>query len=136
MKTTYRKILVLNSFNDAIGKLNLSPDEYTVISKLTKVVKKLQHKVEEFQEAVEDLRLDHCMKDGLRIIRENGQLQWTAEGEKAFRKAYKSLLETEVEIDNIQPMNYSEIQELIPNGGAGDWEDVKDSLSGFFEYHS
>lgn len=136
MKATYRKILVLNSFNDAILKLKLSSEDYAVISKLAKVVKKLQFRVEEFQEAVEDLRLDHCMKDGLRIIRENGQLQWTAEGEKNFRKAYKELLETEVEIDDITPMNYSEIQELIPNGGAGDWEDVKDSLSGFFEYHS
>lgn len=133
MKSTYKKILVLQSFNDAVAKLNLPADDYAVISKLAKNVKKLQQYVEQFQEAVEDLRLDHCMKDGLKIIRENGQLQWTADGEKAFRKAYKHLLEEEVEVDSsITPMSYKEISELIPNNGAGDWEDVKESLMGFF----
>lgn len=135
MTITYKKLLVIQAFNDAVVKSNFSADEYAVIGRLAKLVKKLTPQIEEFQEMVEDLRLDYCMKDGLKILRENGQLQWTAEGEKGFRKAYKELLNTTLELDGITPLSYNEILALLPPS-SGDWEDVKENLSPFFEYHT
>lgn len=134
MTVTFKQILVLQGFQDALAKLKLNTEDYAVLSKLQKVVKKLTPHIEEMQEMVEDLRLDHCYKEGTKIVRENGQLQWTAEGEKAFRKAYKELLTQDVDVD-VQPLNYADILHLLPpnSGDANNWDDVKDSLSPFFE---
>jgi hypothetical protein len=133
MKVSYKKILIVQGVNDSVNKLGYSAEDYAVVSKLNRLVKKLVPFIEEMQEQVEDLRLDHCMKDGLKIVRENGQLQWTAEGEKAFRKAYKQLLETEIEVE-LSAIKYSELAEMLPkNSGLGEWDDVRDSLSPFFE---
>lgn len=134
MTVTFKQILVLQGFQDALAKLKLNTEDYAVLSKLQKVVKKLIPHIEEMQEMVEDLRLDHCYKEGTKIVRENGQLQWTAEGEKAFRKAYKELLTQEVDVD-VQPLNYADILHLLPPnaGDVNNWDDVKDSLSPFFE---
>jgi len=136
MTVSYKNILVLQGFQEAVAKLNLSAEDYAVISKLSKAVKKLTSELENFQEMVEDLRLDHCYKEGTKIVRENGQLQWSAEGEKAFRKAYKELLVKQVEVD-IQPMNYAELLPLLPESASetNKWDDVKESLSPFFEYN-
>jgi hypothetical protein len=133
MKVTYKKILIVQNLNESVQKLGYAAEDYIVLGKLTKLVKKLAGHIEAFQELVEDAKLDHCMKDGLKIIRENGQLQWTAQGEKDFRKAYKEILETEVEVD-ATPIQYTELVALVPSkNDIGEWEDVKNSLSPFFE---
>jgi hypothetical protein len=133
MKVTYKNILVLQSFQEAIAKFNLSSEDYVVIAKINKTVKKLADNISDFQESVEDLRLDNCYKEGSKIVRENNQLQWSAEGEKAFRKAYKELLNEEVEV-NVEPINYSELFAILPKEAqAGNkWEDVEEALTPFF----
>ena len=133
MKVTYKNILILQSFQEAIAKFNLSSEDYVVIAKINKAVKKLADNISDFQESVEDLRLDNCYKDGSKIVRENGQLQWSAEGEKAFRKAYKELLNEELEV-NVEPINYSELFAILPKEAqkGNKWEDVEDALSPFF----
>jgi len=133
MIATYKNILVMQSFQEAIAKFQLSAEDYVPVSKLAKVIKKLTPHVEAFQESVEDLRLDHCYKEGNKIVREDGQLQWSAEGEKAFRKAYKSLLAEEVEVD-VQPMSYTELFDILPKQAQANnkWEDVEEALSPFF----
>ena len=134
MIVTYKNILVIQSLQEAVAKLQLSAEDYACVAKLNKAVKKLAPHSENFQEAVEDLRLDNCYKEGNKIVRENGQLQWTAEGEKAFRKAYKELLAQEVEVD-VQPMSYPALLEVFPKQAqaTNKWEDVEESLSPFFE---
>lgn len=133
MIVTNKNILVMQSFQEAVAKFQLSAEDYAPVAKLAKVIKKLTPHVEAFQESVEDLRLDHCYKEGNKIVREEGQLQWSAEGEKAFRKAYKALLTEEVDVD-VQPMNYAEFFDIIPKQAqAGNkWEDVEEALSPFF----
>jgi hypothetical protein len=133
MKVTYKNILVLQSFQEAIAKFNLSSEDYVVIAKINKTVKKLADNISDFQESVEDLRLDNCYKEGSKIVRENGQLQWSAEGEKAFRKAYKQLLNEEVEV-NVEPINYSELFDILPKEAQANnkWEDVEEALTPFF----
>jgi hypothetical protein len=134
MKVKYKNILVLQNFNEAVGKLNFSTEDFAVIGRLSKLSKKMNSKVEELQELIEDLRLDHCMKDGQKIVRENGQLQWTVDGERAFRKAYKALLEKEVELDDFTQINYADIMSLLPKGQVAEWEEVKENLGEFFVY--
>ena len=133
MKVTYKNILVLQSFQEAIAKFNLSSEDYVVIAKINKTVKKLADNISDFQESVEDLRLDNCYKEGSKIVRENNQLQWSAEGEKAFRKAYKELLNEEVEV-NVEPINYSELFAILPKQAqaSNKWEDVEEALTPFF----
>lgn len=133
MKVTYKNILVMQNLQEAIVKMNLSSEDYVAVVKLNKIVKKLAPIIENFQEMVEDLRLDHCYKEGNKIVRENGQMQWTADGEKAFRKAYKELLSTEVDVD-AQAINYSELYDILPKAAQANnkWEDVEENLSPFF----
>jgi len=133
MIATYKNILVMQSFQEAIAKFQLSAEDYVPVAKLAKVIKKLTPHTEAFQESVEDLRLDHCYKEGNKIVREDGQLQWSAEGEKAFRKAYKSLLTEEVDVD-VQPMSYTELFDILPKQAQvnNKWEDVEEALSPFF----
>jgi hypothetical protein len=79
-----------------------------------KVVKKLTPQIEAFDEAVEDLRLDHCAKEQNIILRdEKGGYKWTAEGEKAFRKAYKSLLEKEVIAPEFEKLSWQELEQAV-----------------------
>lgn len=96
-------------------------------------MKKLATYIEEFQEAVEDLKLDNCYKEGNKIVRENGQLQWTAEGEKAFRKSYKELLSQELDVD-VDPISFPDFYEVLPESAksANKWEDVEETFSPFF----
>jgi hypothetical protein len=136
MKVKYKNIVVLQNFNEAVGKLNLSTEDFAVIGRLSKLSKKMNAKMEELQEMIEDLRLDFCMKEGQKILRENGQLQWTVDGERAFRKAYKNLMEKEVELDDFNQINYADIIALLPKGQIAEWEDVKENLGDFFVYIS
>jgi hypothetical protein len=137
MTVSYKKILILQNFSESLSKLNLKTEDYAILEKLNKVVKKLAGDIEGFNELVEDLKLDHCMKDGLKIVRENNQLQWTAEGEKAYRKAYKQLLNEEVAIDEtIKPLSYNEILSILPEKTFMGWDDVKENLMPFFEYQA
>jgi hypothetical protein len=136
MKVKYKNIVVLQNFNEAVGKLNLSTEDFAVIGRLSKLSKKMNAKMEELQEMIEDLRLDFCMKEGQKILRENGQLQWTVDGERAFRKAYKNLMEKEVELDDFNQINYADIIALLPKGQVAEWEDVKENLGDFFVYIS
>lgn len=133
MITTYKQILALQQMWEAISKLDLSEQDYLPVAKLSKTIKKLKPNLEDFQEMVEDLRLDNCYKEGVKIVRVDGQLQWTAEGEKSFRKEYKALLAGEVNVD-VQPMNYKELFSILPlNAQAGgSWEDVEEILTPFF----
>jgi len=133
MTTTYKQILALHQVWEAISKLQLSEQDYISLTKLSKTIKKLKPNMEEFQEMVEDLRLDNCYKEGAKIVRVDGQLQWTAEGEKSFRKEYKALLAGEVNVD-VQPMNYKELFDILPSNvqATSNWEDVEDIMFPFF----
>jgi hypothetical protein len=132
--TTYKNLLQLQEFSKAVSKIDGISDYHPVL-KLNRLVKKALKGLDEFNEIVEDLRIDHCEKDNERIVRVEGQLQWTAEGEKAFRKAYKALLAQEVEVNYDEVLSYSELLSIIPGALVAEnnpWEDVEEFLSPFF----
>lgn len=133
MKVTHKNILFLQNLQTVIANLNLSGEDYVVVSRINKLLKKLAKHIEDFQESVEDLKLDNCYKEKNKIVRENGQLQWTVEGEKAFRKAYKELLLEEVEID-ADPINFQDLYNVLPKEAQqnNQWEDVEEVFTPFF----
>lgn len=137
MKTlvTYKKLLQLKTFSNSVANLPDLGDDVALVIKLQKLAKKACKPLEDFEERVEDLRLDHCAKENGRIVRVNGEYQWTAEGEKAFRQAYKALLAEEVETHFDSTVSYAEFVSILPEKDrklVASWEDMEEVLSPFF----
>lgn len=128
---------MLRSFNEQLQRVE-GADSIVPLVQLKKVVKKFNDKYEQFDESVEDLRLDHCYKEGNKIVRDDkGNYQWTAEGEKAFRKAYKELLNADVPLpSDYTPLNYYELGMALPADflKQNPWEAMSEVLSPFFTY--
>lgn len=135
--TTHKALLTIRSFNEQLQKINGAEDILPLIH-LKKMVKNLSSYYEEMEESVEDLRLDHCYKESNKIVRdERGNFQWTAEGEKAFRRAYKDLLNKEVSLpSDFKPLNYYELAMALPADflKQNPWEVMSEVLSPFYEY--
>lgn len=137
MKTvvTYKKLLQLKTFANSVNNLQ-DVNDLALIVKLQKIAKKACKPLDDFEEQVEDLRLDHCYKENGRIVRgANGEYQWTAEGEKAFRKAYKELVVQEVETHYDATISFAEFVEVLPDEKSkalNTWEDLSEILSPFF----
>jgi hypothetical protein len=136
--TNFKTLLMLRSFNEQLQKNIEGADDILPLVQLKKVVKKFTDKYEEFDESLEDLRLDHCFKEGNKIVRDDkGAYQWTAEGEKAFRKAYKALLNTEVMLPaDFKPLNYYELGMALPADfmKANPWDAMAEALAPFYTY--
>jgi hypothetical protein len=137
--TNYKNILLLRSFNEQLQKVD-GAESIVPLVQLKKLVKKFSDKYEEFDETVEDLRLDHCFKEGNKIVRDDkGNYQWTAEGEKSFRKAYRELLSTEFLVPaDIKPLNYYELGMALPVEflKQNPWEAMGEVLTPFYVYET
>jgi hypothetical protein len=135
MSVTFKSLLTLRSFNEALSKSDGASD-LMPITLLSRLVKKFAPFYEEFEEAVEDLKLDHCYKEGQKIVRDDkGQYQWTAEGEKAFRKSYKELINKEVsDLPDFMPLSYEALCESMPDGfgTANPWDVMSEVLVPFY----
>lgn len=134
----YKSLLMLRSFSESLHKNIEGAENILPLVQLKKLVKKFNNKYEEFDETVEDLRLDHCYKEGSKIVRDDkGQYQWTAEGEKTFRKAYKELLNQEVPLtDDIQRLNYYDLGMALSADflKQNPWEAMSEALDSFYFY--
>ncbi len=109
-----KHLFVIRSFQQDLLNTVENAQNILPIIQQGKVVKKLTPQIEAFDEAVEDLRLDHCAKESNIILRdEKGGYKWTAEGEKAFRKAYKSLLEKEVNAPEFEKLSWQELEQAV-----------------------
>ena len=134
MSVTNKNLLTLRSFSEMLAK---TPDaaDFMPITHLSRLVKKFSSMYEEYDEALEDLRLDHCYKEGNKIVRdEKGNFQWTAEGEKAFRKEFKALLNKEVELPEYSPLSYDALCDVMGDGFAKNnpWEVMSEALAPFY----
>jgi hypothetical protein len=136
----YKSLLLLRSFNEQLQKGIEGAEDIVPLVQLKKVVKKFSNKYEEFEESIEDLRLDHCYKEGNKIVRDDkGNYQWTAEGEKAFRKAYKNLVNQEVSLpEDFQRLNYYELGMALPADflKQNPWEVMSEALGSFYYYET
>lgn len=132
----FKNIIQIIAFSDKLqGGIENSNDIVPLVQ-LRKVVKKLKSLTEQFEEEVEDLRLDFCYKENERIIRDSvGNYQWTAEGEKAFRRAYKNLLEKEVIAPAFEKLNWQELEQVVPIGFlTADLENLEETLNEFYNF--
>lgn len=131
MNMKNRNLLTLRSFHDNLLKGMQNAQDLVPVVQLGKLIKKFGPLYEAFDEAVEDLRLDHCAKEQNIILRdEKGNYKWTAEGEKAFRKAYKALVEQEVKAPDFIPLNYDAFPADFVK--ANPWEAMEEVLSPFY----
>jgi hypothetical protein len=131
---TNKQLLTLRSFNEMLAK---TPDVADIlpITHLSRLVKKFSSLYEEYDETLEDLRLDHCYKENNRIVRdEKGNFQWTAEGEKAFRKEYKVLLNKEVSLPEFASLSYASLSDAMGTDFAKNnpWDVMCEVLSPFY----
>lgn len=131
---TFKNIIQIFAFaNKLEGSIENAKDSVAVVQ-LRKVVKKFKTLAEQLEEEIEDLRLDYCYKENDRIVRDSvGNYQWTAEGEKAFRRAYKSLMEKEIIAPQFEKLNWQELEQVVPQGFLiADLENLEETLSEFY----
>ena len=135
MKATFKNCLHLRSFYEQVVRTTENPEDVMPLVQLKKLVKKIIPQLEEIEEAVEDLRLDHCYKEGSKIIRtEQGGFTFTADGEKAFRKAHKELMNKEISLPEFNQLSYEELAQAISPkfAKANPWEDMGPVLAPFY----
>jgi len=132
---TYKKAIILKNFNDGVKSLP-EVDDYAPVIQLGKLAKKLQPILEQLTEEIDDLRIEHCNKENNKITRDaQGNYEFTADGERAFKKAHKELLSKQVEFD-FTPLSYAELCQVLPADFAkqNPWEVVGEVLEPFYFY--
>lgn len=134
MSVTNKQLLTLRSFSEMLAK---TPDaaDLMPIAHLSRLTKKFSSLYEEYDESLEDLRLDHCYKEGNKIVRdEKGNFQWTAEGEKTFRKEFKALLNKEVNLPEFAALSYDSLSDVMGADFAKNnpWEVMSEVLAPFY----
>lgn len=109
---TYAELLGTVQILNAI----LKQDENTLSGKkLTKIAKLIQPKLDEYNERLEDLRLDHCSvdeKDNL-ILDDKGGYTYTKDGNKKLRQAIKDLIQEEFEFESIVVNNPKGLENFL-----------------------
>ena len=132
----FKNIIQIFAFAEKLQGSIENANDIVPVVQLRKVVKKLKSLAEQFEEEVEDLRLDFCYKENERIIRDSvGNYQWTADGEKAFRRAYKILLEKEVIAPEFERLNWQELEQVVPQGFLDAYfENLEETLIKFYNF--
>ena len=98
-----------NKINEVIFQINNikgNPDE-KVIKKLKKFAEKLKPYQEEYSAKLQELRLDNAAtdKDGVLILKEDGDYKFTKEGIKKLGEQLKELNEKEFEFKKFEVVN-------------------------------
>ena len=99
----YKKI---NEVIYQINNIQGNPEE-KVIKKLVKFAEKLKPYQEEYSIKVQELRLDNAAtdKDGVLILKEDGDYKFNKEGLKKLQEQIKELGEKEFEFKKIEVVN-------------------------------
>jgi hypothetical protein len=99
----YKKI---NEVIYQINNIKGNPEE-KVIKKLVKFAEKLKPYQEEYATKVQELRLDNAAtdKDGVLILKEDGDYKFNKEGLKKLQEQIKELGEKEFEFKKIEVVN-------------------------------
>jgi hypothetical protein len=106
----YKKI---NEVIYQINNIKGNPEE-KVIKKLVKFIEKIKPYQEEYASKVQELRLDNAAtdKDGVLILKEDGDYKFTKEGLKKLQDQIKELGEKEFEFKPIEVVNSSGLKEF------------------------
>jgi hypothetical protein len=112
----YKNLLELvNNLNNEIGKQQVKGQETKISQKLGKIAKKLEKYVNEYNEQVEEIRIDNASTDdkGVILKEEKGGYKFSKEGLKNVLKQIKDLNEKEFIYEKINVVNPSGLEEFI-----------------------
>jgi hypothetical protein len=136
VEKTYRELLEFQAKVQQITSAPYNEDNENVAPRvlLARVSKKINKALEEYEEAIETIRIKHCLKDSSsnKIIRnEKGQYEFDADGTLAMIKEVKDLQKTSVEISVDTTLPYKSLLATLPAQAQPywQWEDVSDVLS-------
>jgi hypothetical protein len=136
VEKTYRDLLEFSAKVQQITNAPYNEDNEDVQPRvlLARVAKKITKALEDYEDALETIRIKHCLKEKAsnKIIRnEKGQYEFDAEGMMAMIQEIKDLQKTTVEISFDTTLPYKDLLATLPAQAQPywQWEDVSDVLS-------
>jgi hypothetical protein len=112
---TYKNLLELvNNLNNEVVNQQVKGQDTKVSQKLGKVAKKLEKYVIEYNEQVEEIRIDNASTDdkGVILKEEKGGYKFSKEGLKKVMKQIKELGEKEFKYEPINVVNPAGLEEF------------------------
>lgn len=112
---TYKNLLELvNNLNNEVVNQQVKGQDTKVSQKLGKVAKKLEKYVNEYNEQVEEIRIDNASTDdkGVILKEEKGGYKFSKDGLKKVMKQVKELGEKEFKYEPINVVNPAGLEEF------------------------
>ncbi len=112
---TYKQLLELvNNLNNETVNQQVKGEDTKVSQKLGKIAKKLTKYVDEYNEQVEEIRIDNASTDdkGVILKEEKGGYKFSKDGLKKVMKQIKELNEKEFIYEKINVINPSGLEEF------------------------
>lgn len=111
---TYKQLLELvNELNQATINQQVKGEDTKVSQKLSKIGKKLQKYVDEYNDQVEEIRIDNASTDDKGVLlKEEKGYKFSKEGLKKVMKQVKELNEKEFTYEKINVVNPSGLEEF------------------------
>jgi len=112
---TYKNLLELvNNLNNEVVNQQVKGEDTKVSQKLGKVAKKLEKYVNEYNEQVEEIRIDNASTDdkGVILKEEKGGYKFSKDGLKKVMKQVKELGEKEFTYEPINVVNPAGLEEF------------------------
>ena len=111
----YKNLLELvNNLNNEVVNQQVKGEDTKISQKLSKIAKKLEKYVNEYNEQVEEIRIDNASTDdkGVILKEEKGGYKFSKEGLKKVMKQIKELNEKEFEYTMINVVNPAGLEEF------------------------
>jgi transcriptional regulator of heat shock response len=112
---TYKNLLELvNNLNNEVVNQQVKGQDTKVSQKLGKVAKKLEKYVNEYNEQIEEIRIDNASTDdkGVILKEEKGGYKFSKDGLKKVMKQLKELGEKEFKYEPINVVNPAGLEEF------------------------
>jgi hypothetical protein len=112
---TYKNLLELvNNLNNEVVNQQVKGQDTKISQKLGKVAKKLEKYVNEYNEQVEEIRIDNASTDdkGVILKEEKGGYKFSKDGLKKVMKQVKELGEKEFKYEPINVVNPAGLEEF------------------------
>jgi hypothetical protein len=105
---------LVNNLNNEIGKQQVKGEDTKVSQKLVKIAKKLEKYLNDYNEQIEEIRIDNASTDdkGVILKDEKGGYKFSKEGLKSLLNQIKELGEKEFNYEAIHVVNPAGLEEF------------------------
>ena len=105
---------LVNNLNNEIGKQQVKGEDTKISQKLVKIAKKLEKYLNDYNEQVEEIRIDNASTDdkGVILKDEKGGYKFSKEGLKSLLNQIKELGEKEFNYEAIHVVNPAGLEEF------------------------